>query len=69
MMFWLWLFWIEVVLFSGYMAWTALQSAGNQPTPISQRLLLGLYIVTLGYGAYGFGRFVLRRVQAATARK
>jgi hypothetical protein len=69
MMFWLWLFWIEVVLFSGYMAWTATQSAGNQPTPFSQRVLLGLYIVALAYSLYGFGRFALRRIQAATARK
>jgi hypothetical protein len=69
MMLWLWLFWIEVVLFSGYMAWTAAQSVGNQPTPFSQRVLLVLYIVALAYGAYGFGRFVRRRVQAVPARK
>jgi hypothetical protein len=69
MMFWLWLFWIEVVLFSGYMAWTAWAAVSQQPTPVSQRILLGLYVAALAYSLYGFGRFAVRRVQAAKARK
>jgi hypothetical protein len=61
----LWLFWIEVVAFSGFIVLTTWQRFGNPPRPAILWCLLLLYLIAFLYGTYGFVRFARRRLQAA----
>ena len=67
-MIWLWLFWIEAVAFSGFMVWTVFARPGDQPLLPSQWCLLVLYLIALVWGAYGGGRFAIRRFKAVAAK-
>jgi hypothetical protein len=60
----LWLFWIEVVAFSGFIAWTTWLRFGAPPRPAVLWALLILYLIAFCYGTYGCLRFARRRWQA-----
>jgi hypothetical protein len=64
----LWIFWIEIPAFSGYMLWSLWNIWQNGPLSGSQWAGVVVYSVALIYGLYGFIRFLGRRLAARSAQ-
>lgn len=60
-MIWLWFFWIEVVLFSGYLLWSLLRVGLEKSLTPVQWVNAGIYTIALLWGLSGFLRFAARR--------
>jgi hypothetical protein len=60
-MIWVWFFWLEVVLFSGYFLWNLFGVAQERPFTRVQWINTGIYTVALLCGLYGLFRLAARR--------
>lgn len=61
MMVWLWLFWIEVVLFSSFFLWRLLHAAPEKSWTPVQWVNAVIYTAAVLWGLYGLIRFAARR--------
>ena len=59
-----WLFWIETLLFAGYVLWNLQAQTMGRPLAWHQWANLIVYAAALIYGSYGFIRFLRRRLAA-----
>lgn len=58
----IWVFWVEILAFAGYVLWSLRSDAVAEPLRWFQFLNLAIYGAALAYGFYGFLRFAGRRI-------
>lgn len=57
----LWIFWVEILIFSAYVVWSLLLGPSGRGRTEYQSANAVLYSLALVYGLFGFARFVRRR--------